>query len=259
MKKYQRDRQKDEKTSRVAGAVLAVGVHALVLLCCSLTGIKYLYPPPPEASFLLDFSEEEEIKIEQQFKGTQPQAEEIDLEKPIELVQKAESPYKNVTKTNETPATAPDDFGDVETPQPEQKKEVLDKRAAFPGMGKKDTTQTAPHSATDPKASFKAGLANGNTESGKATGSANAHLKGRNVVGTLPRPSGTFTKEGTVVITIRVDQYGTVTQASIGEGTTISDKTILAAARSAAMKAHFNVSPDAPALQEGTITYIYKY
>lgn len=83
-----------------------------------------------------------------------------------------------------------------------------------------------------------------------------AHLKGRTVVGTLPRPSYTVDAEGVVVVQVKVDQYGNVTEAIPGtEGTTVTNKLLWSAARNAAMKAHFNMSADAPALQTGTITY----
>jgi len=56
-----------------------------------------------------------------------------------------------------------------------------------------------------------------------------------------------------------VDQYGNVTEAIPGaEGTTVTDKNLWNAARNAALKAHFNPSADAPPVQMGTITYIFK-
>ena len=62
-----------------------------------------------------------------------------------------------------------------------------------------------------------------------------------------------------MVVDIWVDNYGNVQKAVAGgAGTTVADKTLWAAARAAAMKAHFNQSADAPALQQGTITYIFK-
>lgn len=89
-------------------------------------------------------------------------------------------------------------------------------------------------------------------------GTANASLRGRTLLGNIAKPSYEVQKEGTVVVTIWVDQYGTVTKAQAGApGTTVNDATLWAAARSAAMKTHFNQSADAPALQEGTITYVF--
>ena len=93
MKQYLREREKDAKTSTGAGVLLTVGIHLLILLCCAFTGMKYLYPPPPEETFLIDFEQEEEIEIKRELQGRQPQAEEIDLSKPVELVQRSESPH----------------------------------------------------------------------------------------------------------------------------------------------------------------------
>ena len=62
-----------------------------------------------------------------------------------------------------------------------------------------------------------------------------------------------------VVVSIKVDQYGTVTEAVPGaEGTTVTDKDLWNAARQAALKSHFNQKADAPVLQSGTITYKFK-
>ena len=99
----------------------------------------------------------------------------------------------------------------------------------------------------------------GNTAVGKAEGAPNAHLKGRSTLGALPKPSYSVQNEGIVVVDIWVDNYGNVQKAIAGgQGTTVTDKSLWAAARAAAMKAHFNQSMDAPALQQGTITYIFK-
>ena len=56
---------------------------------------------------------------------------------------------------------------------------------------------------------------------------------------------------------IWVDNYGNVKKAIVGDGTTISSTKLIAEARAAAMKAHFDQKIDAPAMQEGTITYIF--
>lgn len=256
MKEYLRQRQQQERTSSAIGSALAVALPALAAIFCSFTGMKYIYPPPPESNFVIDFTEEEELP-RQHFRGSQPQAEEIDLTREVELVQRSESQYVS-RKENLTPASKPDPHGDVEVPAPKQEP-VLDARAAFPGMQKKDTTLTAPHGAKEATEGFKAGHPEGNTDSGKTVGKPNAHLKGRSVLGNLPHPSGNFQKEGVVVVAIWVRPDGGVEKAQAGvEGTTVSDTQLWTAARNAAMGAHFNVAADAPALQQGTITYIFK-
>lgn len=87
-----------------------------------------------------------------------------------------------------------------------------------------------------------------------------ARLKGRNTLGAIPSPD--YTEEhdyGTVVVDIWVDNYGKVTKAvSGGQGTTVNNSKLWAAARTAALQTHFNQSADAPALQLGTITYVFK-
>lgn len=260
MQPYQRDRQKKEKDAGVTGILFTLGFHAVALVVLLTGGLTYLDPPPPErTSLLIEFEDVDEVKQKPvQRTGRQPQAEEIDITKPVELVQKSTSPYVN-DRPNVTPETKPDTHRDVETPAPEPKEPKLDPRASFPGMSKEDNKATTPHSASESGEGFKAGQADGNTPDGKVTGSANAKVKGRNVVGSLPKPSYNTNTSGTVVVQVKVDQYGNVTEAIPGaEGTTVADKTLWNAARSAAMKTHFNMDANAPAVQTGTITYIFK-
>lgn len=81
-----------------------------------------------------------------------------------------------------------------------------------------------------------------------------AILAGRSINGSLP--SFFSDKIGKVVADIWVDNYGIVQKVVAGaEGTTVSDAELWNKARKAAMKASFNMSADAPAMQKGTITY----
>jgi TonB family protein len=253
MKPYLREREKESKVSTVTGIVLTIAVHVLACLLFAFSGLKYIYPPPQEQTFIIDFTEEEQQPVRQRF-GREPQAEDVDKTKSIELVQRSESPVKS-QKENKTAIAKPDEHGDVEVPAP---KEEINKNALFPGMSKKDSS-LAPHGAEKSSATYKAGHPKGNTTVGKTEGTPNAHLKGRSTLGALPKPSYSVQNEGIVVVDIWVDNYGNVQKAVAGgQGTTVTDKTLWAAARAAAMKAHFNQSMDAPALQQGTITYIFK-
>lgn len=260
MQPYQRTREDREKKANVSGILLTLGVHALGLVILLTSGLKYLDPPPPErTSLLIEFEEETaQEKPVQTSIGREPQAEEVDVTKPVDLVQQSESPYKN-DRPNTTPATRPDPHGDVDVPTPPVEEPKLDPRATFPGMSNNDSNATTPHGANEPSEGFKPGQPDGNTKEGKTEGTPNAHVKGRNVVGSLPRPSYGTQAEGIVVVQVKVDQYGNVTEAIAGaEGTTVADKTLWNAARQAALKAHFNMDANAPAVQVGTITYIFK-
>lgn len=83
-------------------------------------------------------------------------------------------------------------------------------------------------------------------------------LEGRTVIGNLPRPSYTVQASGVVAVKIWVDTAGNVVKTQFdSEGTTTGNKQLLRAAQQAAMGAHFSQKADAPALQQGTITYTF--
>ena len=119
MQPYQRSRLKREKDSNVTGLAVTLVFHALLAVVLLTSGLTYLDPPPPErTSLLIEFEvEQEQVKPAPTRTGRQPQAETVDVTKPVELVQKAESPYVN-DRPNTTPETVPDTHGDVEVPTP---------------------------------------------------------------------------------------------------------------------------------------------
>lgn len=259
MEQYLRERERQEKKSRVTGAALTVSMHIALVICCFLTGFTYLDPPPPEQEqILIEFDEPQIQRPKQTWDGTSPRASEPDPSRDINLVQRSEAQNEG-TKSNEAPEATVDDFGDVDIPEPEREKEI-DRRALFTAADNKTKKDTlAAQTAREVTDALKAGHAQGNTKTGETSGEPNAKLAGRTVNGTLPRPTYGVQASGKVVVEIWVDNYGTVQKAVAGaEGTTVTDKTLWQAARKAALGAHFNMSADAPALQKGTITYIFR-
>ncbi len=259
MEKYIQERERQARRARVSGGILTVAIHVALTVCFFVTGFTYLDPPPPEKTpIVIDFSEPEIEKPKQIWNGSRPQAEKPDPSQPINLVQKSEGQLEG-TKANQAPEATVDDFGDVETPEPPREKPI-DKRALFHAADNNTVKDTlAPQTAREPSEALKAGHASGNTTTGKTDGEPNARVAGRSVNGTLPRPSYGVQADGKVVVKIWVDQYGNVTKAQAGvEGTTATDKTLWQAAYKAALGAHFNMDATAPALQEGTITYIFR-
>ena len=257
--KYLKEREIQERKSRATGVVLTAVLHMGIVACLFVTGFTYLDPPPPEKEMILiEFDEPEIEKPKQIWNGTRPQAVNPDPTKPINLVQQSEAQHVG-TKTNEAPEAKVDEFGDVEVKDPEPKKEI-DKRALFRTADNKTQKDTlAAQTAREVSDALKAGHAQGNTKTGETSGEPNAKLAGRSVNGTLPRPAYGVQKAGKVVVEIWVDNYGNVQKAVAGaEGTTVTDNTLWQAARKAALGAHFNMSSEAPALQKGTITYIFK-
>ena len=255
--RYIQERKKQTNTSRATGVVLTVSIHAALVVCFFMTGFTYLYPPPPEQQqIVIDFEELETKEPEQVWNGTQPRAE--DPSKEIKLIQESQAQHIG-KKANEAPEATVGDKGDVEVPEPVREKPI-DKRALFSAANNKTEKDTlAAQTAREISDALKEGHPMGNTKNGETQGEPKAKLAGRTLNGTLPKPSAGFDKSGTVVVDIWVDNYGTVVKAEAGgEGTNITDARLWAAARSAAMKASFNMSADAPAMQKGTITYIFK-
>ena len=255
---YLKEREKQEKQSRASGAVFTVAVHIALLVSFFFAGFTYLDPPPPDQEqILIEFEEPEIQKPEQTWNGTRPQAVNPDPTEPINLVQQSEAQHEG-TKSNEAPEAKVDEFGDVDIKEPKREKEI-DRRALFHAADNKTEKDTLAQQTADKVTdALKAGHAQGNTKTGETSGQPNAKVPGRSVNGTLPRPSYGVQASGKVVVEIWVDQYGNVQKAVAGaEGTTVTDKTLWQAARKAALGAHFNMSAEAPALQEGTITYIF--
>lgn len=253
---YIQKRRKQIIASRVTGIALTMLVHAALVVFFFATGFTYLYPPPPEQQQLfIDFEEMEEKEPEQVWDGSQPQAEEASKE--IELIQESQAQHVG-SKANEAPEATVGDQGDVEVPEPVREKPI-DKRALFSAANNKTEKDTlAAQTAREISDALKAGHPKGNTETGETQGEPKAKLAGRTLNGTLPIPKANFNKSGIVVVDIWVDQHGNVVQAKAGgEGTNVTDATLWNAARKAAMGANFNMSGDAPAMQKGTITYIF--
>lgn len=254
---YIQERKKQANIARATGVVLSVCIHAALIICFFATGFTYLYPPPPEQqSILIEFDEPEIKKPEQIWNGTQPRAETPSDE--IDLVQESSAPVTGAT-ANEAPEATVGDQGDVEVPEPPREKPI-DRRALFSAANNKTEKDTlAPQTAREATDELKAGHALGNTRTGETQGTPKAKLEGRSPNGTLPKPTANFERSGIVVVEIWVDQYGTVRQAIAGgEGTNVTDKELWNAARKAALGASFNMKADAPAMQKGTITYIFK-
>lgn len=258
MESYRQKQAHEAKVATVVGITVAVLAHLCLAVFGMFSGLKYIYPPPQENSFVVDFVEEEETAKPKPVAGRRPQAEEMSPDKKIELVQSSEAQHIG-TKQNEAEAATIDDHGDVETPVPEQK---IDKRALFSSAdnnAKKDTL--AAQTARKASNSLKAGNSKGNTAVGKADGTPKANLQGRHTVGVIAKPAYPVQDEGIVVVDIWVDRQGKVQKAVPGaEGTTVINNALWQAARKAAMETKFNNITDAtaPERQQGTITYIFK-
>lgn len=135
-----------------------------------------------------------------------------------------------------------------------KEQEAIDKANQLAALfGQTGTTEGA--NADNASASNSAGT-KGNPV-GKGMGVSNGTqwtLYGRDVK-SLPKPSSNFAQAGVVVVNIMVDAVGNVTNATVGDGTTISDRATQQLALQAARQAKFTKG-DTP--QMGKITYTFK-
>lgn len=246
---------------KYAGLILTATVHALLLVLLLTAGIRQVEYEPPVNGMLIEFPDEEPAPEPEPVPirtatGVEPKASEADPQEEIRLVQKSEAPVAALTENTGQETTVGDE-GDVEVPEPPRPKPI-DRRALFSSNRNNDKDTSAVQVAEKVSDRLKGGHPEGNTEEGNPEGKPTARLEGRTVMGNLPLPEYNVAKSGTVVVRITVDQYGNVLSAVPGvKGTTVQDAVLWEAAKEAALKAKFNISASAPAVQEGTISYIF--
>lgn len=189
---------------------------------------------------------------------------------------KKTTPTKEVTKTKkETKTTTKETQDNKETeqtsPTEEVKLPVVNKKALFPGKatdggtgGEGITGKEGNQGSLEgsPDSQNRTGGATGGNGEGEGDGKGKGvsfKLGGRKSL-VLPKPDYLKQKQGTVVVQVTVDRNGNVTKATPGvKGSSTLDVDLLKAAEKAALTAKFDVSPNAPAYQTGTITYVFKF
>lgn len=108
----------------------------------------------------------------------------------------------------------------------------------------------------DPNAKNHYGTPGDGNKPGNGGDGNGYNLGGRNIKGSLPKPTFPGNEQGKVVVEIFVDRNGVVVKANAGvKGSTLLSKNYLDAAYNAAMRAKFDPNPDAAEIQKGSITY----
>ncbi|MDR3705052.1 MAG: energy transducer TonB [Paludibacteraceae bacterium] len=112
------------------------------------------------------------------------------------------------------------------------------------------------------------GNGNGSGGTGSAPGNPLGHgsgggntwsLRGRQITGSLHKPSYVGNQEGKIVVAITVDKTGTVIATGIASGTTITDENQREECKAAARKQKFSPDSRATGNVVGTITYNFKF
>lgn len=236
---------------KLIGLIVSIVAHGLLILCLLLMGVRYPDPPPPELGVEMDMGEFSDVGTDSEHAAEG--GEDLSSESSYanddnnELTQQSED-VPLVSKKTPSPTKNKKKPKDNVKPQSEETK--VDQNALFTkGRVKKGSG-----------GSTGVGEGSGKGSGGEGGGSGiSFSLAGRGSK-SLPGPTATSPENGNIVVEIRVDQEGNVVFAKAGaRGTTLwEDKNLWRRCEQAAKKSKFTAKPDAPELDPGTITYIFR-
>lgn len=235
--------------------------HALLLLSFMFMGLTYTIPPPPEEGITINFGFDD-------FGGEKIQTEEIveELQESVESAEEVNTPkvIETPTQTLEDAPTTTKEKPKKETPSEKvEKKEEpqaeVKTKALYPGK-KTNTSENEGEKIGNGDQGSEDGDPNANAHTGVGVGTNGIafNLKGR-TVSELKKPIYESQAQGTVVVTIRVNRYGKVINATPGaKGSTTTSNYLYARAKEAALNTTFYAKPNAPEVQIGTIVYNFR-
>ena len=235
---------------KLIGLIVSIVAHGLLILCLLLMGLRYPDPPPPELGVEMDMGEFSDVGTDSEHAAEG--GEDLSSESSYanddnnELTQQSED-VPLVSKKTPSPTKNKKKPKDNVKPQSEETK--VDQNALFTkGRVKKGSG-----------GSTGVGEGSGKGSGGEGGGSGiSFSLAGRGSK-SLPGPTATSPENGNIVVEIRVDQEGNVVFAKAGvRGTTLWDTNLWRRCEQAAKKSKFTAKPDAPELDPGTITYIFR-
>ena len=235
---------------KLIGLIVSIVAHGLLILCLLLMGLRYPDPPPPELGVEMDMGEFSDVGTDSEHAAEG--GEDLSSESSYanddnnELTQQSED-VPLVSKKTPSPTKNKKKPKDNVKPQSEETK--IDQNALFTkGRVKKGSG-----------GSTGVGEGSGKGSGGEGGGSGiSFSLAGRGSK-SLPLPTATSSENGSIVVEIRVDQEGNVVFAKAGvRGTTLWDTNLWRRCEQAAKKSKFTAKPDAPELQPGKITYIFR-
>ena len=235
---------------KLIGLIVSIVAHGLLILCLLLMGLRYPDPPPPELGVEMDMGEFSDVGTDSEHaaEGGEdlPSESSYANDDNNELTQQSEDVPLTSKKT---PSPTKNKKKPKDNVKPQSEETKIDQNALFTkGRVKKGSG-----------GSTGVGEGSGKGSGGEGGGSGiSFSLEGRGST-SLPKPTATSTENGTIVVTIMVDQEGNVVSAkAILRGTTLRDTNLWRRCEQAAKKSKFTANPDAPELQGGKITYIFR-
>ncbi len=253
--------------------------HIALLFLFILFGFKTPLPLPAERGILINFGDSDfgtgsvEPKLNEELTKPEPrQSAEISKDVKAEesyLTQETEeapaiktsvSTKAREKKKADTKQSTATGKTETETEKKTEQQQTVDTRAIY--KGKKTDSQSTAGEGTTTRSGNQGSVTGSENATDHSLGmggdGVSADLTGRNAL-SLPKPDIDSQKEGKVVVEIRVDRSGNVVNANPGvKGSTTLDSYLLGIAKKYALASKFDSKVDAPAIQTGTITYIFK-
>ena len=235
---------------KLIGLIVSIVAHGLLILCLLLMGLRYPDPPPPELGVEMDMGEFSDVGTDSEHAAEG--GEDLSSESSYanddnnELTQQSEDVPLTSKKT---PSPTKNKKKPKDNVKPQSEETKIDQNALFTkGRVKKGSG-----------GSTGVGEGSGKGSGGEGGGSGiSFSLAGRGSK-SLPLPTATSSENGSIVVEIRVDQEGNVVFAkAVWKGTTLTDTNLWRLCEQAAKDSKFTAKPDAPELQPGTITYIFR-
>ena len=235
---------------KLIGLIVSIVAHGLLILCLLLMGLRYPDPPPPELGVEMDMGEFSDVGTDSEHAAEG--GEDLSSESSYanddnnELTQQSED-VPLASKKTPSPTKNKKKPKDNVKPQSEETK--IDQNALFTkGRVKKGSG-----------GSTGVGEGSGKGSGGEGGGSGIAFSLAGRGSNELHKPTATSPANGSIVVEIRVDQEGNVVFAkAVWKGTTLTDKNLWRLCEQAAKDSKFTAKPDAPELQPGKITYIFR-
>lgn len=235
---------------KLIGLIVSIVAHGLLILCLLLMGLRYPDPPPPELGVEMDMGEFSDVGTDSEHAAEG--GEDLSSESSYanddnnELTQQSEDVPLTSKKT---PSPTKNKKKPKDNVKPQSEETKIDQNALFTkGRVKKGSGGSTGVGEGSGKGSGGEGGGNGIAFSLAGRGSNELH-----------KPTATSPANGSIVVEIRVDQEGNVVFAkAVWKGTTLTDKNLWILCEQAAKDSKFTAKPDAPELQPGKITYIFR-
>lgn len=235
---------------KLIGLIVSIVAHGLLILCLLLMGLRYPDPPPPELGVEMDMGEFSDVGTDSEHAAEG--GEDLSSESSYanddnnELTQQSEDVPLTSKKT---PSPTKNKKKPKDNVKPQSEETKIDQNALFTkGRVKKGSG-----------GSTGVGEGSGKGSGGEGGGSGVAFSLAGRGSNSLPEPTATSSENGSIVVEIRVDQEGNVVFAkAVWKGTTLTDKNLWRLCEQAAKDSKFTAKPDAPELQPGKITYIFR-